>query len=93
MGFGLPELIVILVIIILLFGATQLPKLARSMGQASKEFKRGADSGTLAVEDSPQVAASEGTESPSGGANSQAEGTAQATSWPGPAERPPDKPL
>lgn len=90
MGFGLPELIVILVIILLLFGATQLPKLARSMGQASKEFKRGADSGTPEVESAPDVAAAERTERPSGAGNSEAESAAQATSWPGPVERPPD---
>jgi sec-independent protein translocase protein TatA len=38
---GAPELIIILVAILLLFGASRLPKLARSLGQASKEFKRG----------------------------------------------------
>jgi sec-independent protein translocase protein TatA len=35
------ELIVILLILLLLFGATRLPKLARSMGQAGKEFREG----------------------------------------------------
>lgn len=39
-GFGLPELIVILVIVLLLFGATRLPKLAESMGKAVKAFRR-----------------------------------------------------
>jgi sec-independent protein translocase protein TatA len=38
---GAPELIIILVVLLLLFGGTQLPKLARSLGQAQKEFKRG----------------------------------------------------
>jgi sec-independent protein translocase protein TatA len=36
-----PDLLIILGIIVLLFGSSQLPKLARSLGQASKEFKRG----------------------------------------------------
>jgi sec-independent protein translocase protein TatA len=36
-----PELLIILVVILLLFGSTKLPKLARSLGQAQKEFKEG----------------------------------------------------
>ncbi|HVM02121.1 MAG TPA: twin-arginine translocase TatA/TatE family subunit [Acidimicrobiales bacterium] len=38
---GATELIIILVVVLLLFGSTRLPKLARSLGQASKEFKQG----------------------------------------------------
>ena len=39
------ELIVLLLILLLLFGATRLPKLARSMGQAGKEFREGLKEG------------------------------------------------
>jgi sec-independent protein translocase protein TatA len=35
------ELILVFAVILLLFGSTRLPKLARSLGQASKEFKDG----------------------------------------------------
>jgi sec-independent protein translocase protein TatA len=38
---GVPELIIILVVVLLLFGSTRLPKLARSLGEASREFKKG----------------------------------------------------
>lgn len=38
---GLPELVVILVIILLLFGANKIPQLMRGMGQGLKEFKKG----------------------------------------------------
>ena len=38
---GGPEIIIVLVIIVLLFGSSQLPKLAKSIGQAQKEFKSG----------------------------------------------------
>ena len=39
------EMMVVLLVVLLLFGATRLPKLARSMGQASKEFKQGLKEG------------------------------------------------
>lgn len=37
------ELIVIVVLLLLLFGGSQIPKLARSLGEAKKEFKTGLD--------------------------------------------------
>jgi sec-independent protein translocase protein TatA len=40
---GGPELLIVLVLVVLLFGADRLPKLARSSGQALGEFKRGRD--------------------------------------------------
>ena len=40
-----PELIIVLVIVLLVFGGSQLPKLARSLGQAQKEFKSGLSEG------------------------------------------------
>jgi sec-independent protein translocase protein TatA len=42
---GGPELLIVLLVVLLLFGATRLPKLARSMGQAGKEFKEGMKEG------------------------------------------------
>jgi sec-independent protein translocase protein TatA len=42
---GSTELLIILAIILLVFGGTKLPKLARSLGQAQKEFKTGMDEG------------------------------------------------
>ena len=38
---GAPELIIIALVILLLFGATRLPKLGKSMGQSIKGFKQG----------------------------------------------------
>ena len=40
-SFGPTELIIVLIIVLLLFGAAKLPKLARSMGEAQREFKKG----------------------------------------------------
>jgi len=42
---GTPELLIILGVLVLIFGSTQLPKLARSIGQAQKEFKKGLKEG------------------------------------------------
>lgn len=42
-GIGLPELIIILVILLLLFGSTKLPKLAKSLGESAHELKKGID--------------------------------------------------
>lgn len=41
MRFGGQELIIILVIVLVLFGASRLPALARSIGQSAKEFRKG----------------------------------------------------
>lgn len=38
-AFGWPHLLVILVILLLLFGATKLPALAKSLGQSARAFK------------------------------------------------------
>ncbi len=40
-----PELIIILVVVLLLFGAAKLPQLARSLGASAKEFKKGVEEG------------------------------------------------
>ncbi len=40
-GLGYQELLVILVIVLILFGANRLPELARSLGSSVKEFKKG----------------------------------------------------
>lgn len=46
-----PELIIILIVILLLFGGAKLPKLARSLGQAQNEFKRGLKEGSVEDDD------------------------------------------
>jgi sec-independent protein translocase protein TatA len=40
-GLGYQELLIILVIVLVLFGASRLPELARSLGSSVKEFKKG----------------------------------------------------
>lgn len=41
MNLGSSELIIVLVIVLLVFGGSQLPKLAKNLGKAQKEFKQG----------------------------------------------------
>jgi sec-independent protein translocase protein TatA len=55
MNIGPTELIIVLAIVLLLFGSTKLPKLARSLGQASNEFKKG-------IEDGPEKDSADGAE-------------------------------
>ena len=39
---GAPELIIVLVVVLLVFGSKKVPELARSLGQSVKEFRQGA---------------------------------------------------
>lgn len=39
-GIGFPELIIILVIVIIIFGANKLPEIGAGMGKAIKNFKK-----------------------------------------------------
>jgi sec-independent protein translocase protein TatA len=50
------NILILVVVVLLVFGSTQIPKLARSLGSAQKEFKKGLDEG--ASED-PQPATAE----------------------------------
>ena len=46
--FGLrgQELLIVLVIVLIIFGARKLPDLARSLGASAKEFRKGIEEGT-----------------------------------------------
>jgi sec-independent protein translocase protein TatA len=52
---GMGELVVILLVVLLLFGAARLPEIARALGKSIKEFKKG----TKEVEDEIQEAIKE----------------------------------
>jgi sec-independent protein translocase protein TatA len=53
-----PELLIILAVVLLLFGAKKLPDLARSLGASAKEFKKGIEAGA----DEDEVSESESEE-------------------------------
>jgi sec-independent protein translocase protein TatA len=44
-NFGGGELIVVLLIVLLIFGGAKVPQLARSLGQAQREFRKGSAEG------------------------------------------------
>lgn len=50
--------IIVAVIVIVLFGGTQIPKLARSLGQAQKEFKEGLKEGASDSDDAAKSTSS-----------------------------------
>jgi sec-independent protein translocase protein TatA len=66
---GLPELLVILAIVFLVFGAARLPHLARSLGKAKTEFQQGIKEGGKDGEDGEDAPASQNDKT-SGGAQS-----------------------
>jgi sec-independent protein translocase protein TatA len=49
---GAPELLIMLLVILVLFGGAKLPNLARSLGQAQTEFKKGIRQGAKFDDDS-----------------------------------------
>jgi sec-independent protein translocase protein TatA len=55
-----PDLLIILVIVLLLFGGAKLPQLARSLGEAKREFHRATVDDEPVVPDQPSTASSPG---------------------------------
>lgn len=53
-----PELLIILLVVVVLFGSAKLPKFARSLGQAQNEFKQGLRDGGTTGADEPESSAS-----------------------------------
>ena len=42
-----PDLLIVLLVVFVLFGGSQLPKLARGLGSAQREFKKGLEEGAV----------------------------------------------
>jgi len=50
-GLGTQELLVILVIVLVMFGGSKLPEIARSLGKSMNEFKKGINEGASEKDD------------------------------------------
>ena len=52
---GLPEMAIILVVLLMVFGSKKLPEMARSIGRSGREFKRGLAEGRASDEPSSRL--------------------------------------
>lgn len=52
---GAPELLIVLLVILVLFGGAKLPQLARSLGKAQSEFKAGLKDDDKGDDDKPKA--------------------------------------
>jgi len=53
-GLGMPELLVILVIVVIIFGANRLPQLGEGLGKAIRGFKKGIADSNASNKDDPK---------------------------------------
>ena len=56
---GTPEIVVIVVVLVLLFGAKRLPDLARSLGSSARELRKGLAEGAEDAEEDVEAEAGE----------------------------------
>jgi sec-independent protein translocase protein TatA len=77
-GIGAPELIIILVIVLVLFGPKRLPELGKSLGKTMKALREGAE-GKLADDDVDETVAKSDASASSDAAAKKAEVEASAT--------------
>ena len=62
LGMGVPELLIILVVILLIFGPKNLPKLGSALGKTVKNLREGMGDSTKAEEEADEVEAEEDDE-------------------------------
>ena len=53
--FGVDGIIVLVVVLVVLFGGSQIPKLARSLGSAQSQFKKGLEEGKNEANDADKT--------------------------------------
>ncbi len=94
MMLGQPELLIILFIILILFGSSKLPELARSMGKAKSEYKKGTvegDDEIQQIETQQQAQAAPQTAAPPAPATPEAPAAPAAPAPETPTEQPKQK--
>lgn len=68
-GLGVPELMVILIILLVLFGGAKLPSLAKGLGQSIKEFKKATREDDEPTETKPAAEVKKSTDEATHGRN------------------------
>ncbi|MBX3738052.1 MAG: twin-arginine translocase TatA/TatE family subunit [Candidatus Didemnitutus sp.] len=100
-GIGGPELMLILFIILLLFGANKLPELAKGLGKSVKEFKKAAADVEYQFKEAMEEKSEQSAEAkrfapkpvtPLAPPQNVAPATPPASTAPGAAQPPPDQP-
>jgi sec-independent protein translocase protein TatA len=76
MGLRLPELLIILVVLLLVFGANKIPQLGDALGKGIRNFKKASDHDDDAIDVSPKDA--EQGQLPTGTQSAAAQSTAQS---------------
>ncbi len=54
-GLGMGELLIILAIVLIIFGATRLPEIGRGLGSGIKEFQKGIKNGDTQNSEKPSI--------------------------------------
>ncbi len=52
---GHTEIMLVVLVVVVLFGASAIPKFARSIGQAKREFQKGIKEEEMAAKDGPEA--------------------------------------
>jgi len=81
-GISLPELLILLVVLLLVFGAKRLPEMGRSLGKGMREFKdgvSGVEEKITAAPDAPAAELSTATPQPVPQSETQAEDAQRET--------------
>jgi len=80
-GISLPELLILLVVLLLVFGAKRLPEMGRSLGKGMREFKDGVSGAEekIAAPDAPAAELSTATPQPVPQSETQAEDAQRET--------------
>jgi sec-independent protein translocase protein TatA len=76
MGLRLPELLIILVVLLLVFGANKIPQLGDALGKGIRNFKKASDKDDDSIDVTPKQA--EQSQLPTGAQTTQAQGAPQS---------------
>ncbi len=71
MGLRLPELLIILVVLLLVFGANKIPQLGDALGKGIRNFKKASNENDDSIDVTPKTEQAQQTQLPAGGATAK----------------------